>query len=371
MRSRTILWFGALAVVCFAFTTLLRTVDRTIFRSGGTISSSAAAPAQLPTHSSVPTLPTFKPPATSPNDQHWEAMKLLTEARVAQQATLGSIEQWDEEMTPLLNGEDGQTIAVNKDLVEKLAYVLRQQDKDEAEISSIGEQITLLEKRVEQLTVSPPKLLSAREMYEIRRIHGSSVAAKRSWTQAIKQANAIMLRAHLDANPDSTPTLQQSLEQIDSDMTLQQLDEKMTKAEDAGVESEPMDVIDEEFDAIDRKRRKEAMSAEVKSTLAPFLEPRSIQPSLAGRFSIKFSRTGQKRPMSLGKLMSIGALGETELSLKKLALIGGNRKLPEPKWSISSQPHGWSEDDEEFLRKAQQMLRDYGAVLVDEGLLSQ
>ena len=371
MRSRTILWFGALALVCFAFTTLLRTVDRTIFRSGRSAHSSAAATVQLPVHPSAPTLRTVRPPATTPIDQHWEAMKLLTEASVAQRAALGIIEQWDEEITPLLNDDNGQAIAVNNELVEKLAYVLRQRRKGEGEISSIGEQIVLLQERVEELTVSPPKLLSAREMYEIRRIHNSSMTAKQSWEQALKQANAIVLKAHWDVNPVAEPTLQQSLDQIETDSTLQHLDEKITKAEEAGFEPEPKIAFEEEFDAVDLKLRKKALSAEVKSALAPFLEARAIQPSLAGRFSIKFSRTGQKQPMSLGKLMSIGALGESELGLKKLALVGGNRKLPEPKWSISSQPHGWSEDDEEFLRKAQQMLRDYGAVLVDEGLLSQ
>lgn len=75
--------------------------------------------------------------------------------------------------------------------------------------------------------------------------------------------------------------------------------------------------------------------------------------------------------MSLGKLMSIGALNETELGLKKLALIGGNRKLPEPRWSIASQPNSWDDGDEEFLRQSQQMLRDYGPILVAEGLLSR
>jgi len=36
----------------------------------------------------------------------------------------------------------------------------------------------------------------------------------------------------------------------------------------------------------------------------------------------------------------------------------------------ASQPNSWNEGDEEFLRKSQQMLRDYGAILVEEGLLS-
>ncbi len=114
----------------------------------------------------------------------------------------------------------------------------------------------------------------------------------------------------------------------------------------------------------------EATSPEVKALLAPFLEPRTIQPQLAGTFSIKWVRTFEKQPMSLGKLMEIGALDDSVLGLKKLALVVGNRKLPEPRWSIASQPNNWSPEDEDRLKQAQQMLRDYGPILVQAGLLS-
>ena len=68
--------------------------------------------------------------------------------------------------------------------------------------------------------------------------------------------------------------------------------------------------------------------------------------------------------------MSIGVMEESVLGLEKLAMIGGNSKLSEPKWSIHEQRHIWSDGDQEFLLKAQKMLRDFGPILVNEGLLS-
>ena len=74
--------------------------------------------------------------------------------------------------------------------------------------------------------------------------------------------------------------------------------------------------------------------------------------------------------MSLASLQAIGAQDDSVEGLKKLALVGGNRKLPAPRWSVATQPTNWSDADHELLKKAQSMLRDYGEVLVSEGLLS-
>ncbi|MCA9265874.1 MAG: hypothetical protein KDA60_18555 [Planctomycetales bacterium] len=51
--------------------------------------------------------------------------------------------------------------------------------------------------------------------------------------------------------------------------------------------------------------------------------------------------------------------------------IGGHRELTEPEWAIHSQAANWSDDDGDMLATDQQMLRDYGPTLVEEGLLSK
>jgi len=319
------------------------------------------------THTSMKSLP--KPAATSAADQHWEAMKLLTEADVAQHEALRQLGIWNGEIESLRSNESGDVVAVNEDLVRKLAYVFGKKRMEESDVQVLGKQIGLLQQRLETAAgKDPPEALSAREMYEVRQLHNKAYKARQDWETSLEEARAIVLKARFEANPVVQPTLQQGLDKIGVEQVLGKLSKKMARAEE-----EP---IVEEFSVpttstVDPELRARALSTEVQSALAPFLQPRTIQPSSAGSFSIKFSRTFDEKPMSLGKLMSIGALSESVLGLKKLALIGGNRKLPEPKWSIASQPNNWNEGDERFLRKSQQMLRDYGAILVEEGLLSR
>ena len=76
------------------------------------------------------------------------------------------------------------------------------------------------------------------------------------------------------------------------------------------------------------------------------------------------------KPMSLTALHGINAMGNSIEGLKRLAKLGGHRQLSDPRWSVHSQPNNWSDDDEKMLKQAQQMLRDYRAILAKAGLLS-
>ena len=126
MRGRTLLWAITFVVICTAVTTLLKTADRVIFRSSRSAQQTVPMATQFPstpvqTHTSMKSLP--KPAATSAADQHWEAMKLLTEADVAQREGLHQIAIWNGEIESLRSNESGDVVAVNEDLVRKLAYV--------------------------------------------------------------------------------------------------------------------------------------------------------------------------------------------------------------------------------------------------------
>ena len=371
MRTRTLVWAVTFVVVCGTVTTLLKTVERTLFRSGSSAQHTVDSTDPFQ-QSNSPSALAPKPPVASATDQHWAATKLLSEANVAHREALSCIERWQAEIEPLANDERGDAIAANQDLVARLAVVFKKKHRlmSDSEIRAAGEQLALFQKRVEAVAAeSPPELLSPREMYEIRELHGGARLAQRDWEEVFNQAHAIALQADRDVNPIAEPTLRQSLEQLEAEQTIQQLDKNIDSDEPSGRFDDPN--MEQFLDHENQELRNQALAPEVMSSLAPFLEPRYIQPSLAGSFSIRFSRTADRMPMSLGKLMSIGALNETEMGLKKLALIGGNRKLPEPKWSIAAQPCSWDDGDEEFLRQSQQMLRDYGPILVAEGLLSR
>ena len=303
MRMRTLLWVATFILICGAVTTLLKTVDRTIFRSHAARQQSFPTTTQFPSvpvQSNTSTQPFLKPPASSAVDQHWEAMKLLTEAEVAQRDGLRQAEIWNREIEPLRTDESGDVVAVNQDLVQKLTYVFGKQRMEQSEIQVLGEQIGLLRQRVEMAAgEDPPQPLSAREMFEVRELHTSARLARQAWETALDEARAIVLKARYEANPVVQPTLQQGMDMIKVDEVLQRLDEKIDREEDQPVVEES---VAPPFPEIDPKLRAQALSTEVKSALAPFLEPRTIQPSLAGRFSIKFSRTFEERPMSLFKL---------------------------------------------------------------------
>lgn len=376
MRMRTMLWVITFVIVCGSVTTLLKTADRTLFSRNPSARPPTVVAPPAPT-SQVPGArgrrnptrqPTPRPPAVSARDQHREASKLLTEGELAQQEALQLVARWKTEIEPLREDASGDVVAANEALVKKLARIFRERRLSETEIMGVGEEIARMKKRVATVAAEDePELLSAREMYDIRELHAKADAARKSWEDAVRRANAIVLKARNDANPVAQPTLGQEIDRVTAEETLGELDAKTAQGDPA----EPAIGVPSEGPAVDvdPQLRAEALSAEVKSTLAPFFEPRSIQPSMSGA-SVKFVKTYEKQPMSLQKLASMGALDESVVGLMRLAAVGGNRKLPEPKWSIREQPHSWKEGDEEFLKRAQGMLRSYGNILVSEGLLS-
>jgi hypothetical protein len=112
-----------------------------------------------------------------------------------------------------------------------------------------------------------------------------------------------------------------------------------------------------------------AQSPEVLGVLAPFVTPRTAQPKLSGA-SVLMSKTFDEQPVSLAWLKQIGALDPSVNGLKMLARVGAAHRLPEPRWTIPTQPHSWTPETEAFLKDAQQKLRDYGPTLVRLGKLS-
>ncbi len=85
---------------------------------------------------------------------------------------------------------------------------------------------------------------------------------------------------------------------------------------------------------------------------------------------VNFTTSFEKQPMSDGMILRSGALEESVTGLRKLAALG-SPPLPAPNWSYRKQANYWSDEETEVLKRAQQMLRDYGQILVDEGLLAQ
>ena len=306
-------------------------------------------------------------PATTPRDQHWEAMKLLTEAAVAHQSAREESERWANEIEPLRTDSSGDVVAANKDLVEKLAHVFGKQRMTEDEMQVLGQQIDQLKNRVETAAGSNESL-SAKEMQEIREVHSKATRAHAAWRDSVQQAHAIVVKARMEAQPVTQPSLDEAIEQARAEDTLERLDKEIASGTSSTPASES--ATESAGDSIDPDLRKKALSAEVRGLLAPFLEPRTKHPVLRGVGIVNFTKTFEKQPMSYGQILRSGALEESVTGLRKLAALGSH-PLPAPNWSYSKQPNYWSDEDTDRLKRAQQMLRDYGQILVDEGLLSQ
>ena len=120
----------------------------------------------------------------------------------------------------------------------------------------------------------------------------------------------------------------------------------------------------------DKERRAElaqkAQSAEVKSILAPFLAKGRLQPLDLQRSNNPSSL--DEKPVSFSQIGQYGALNDETQGLSRLLLLANNRHDTRPRWAISSDK--WSKKDIEFLRRAQELLRELGPTLVELGMLS-
>ena len=361
MRFGIVEWGLGVLVFLFVLNILIRTlINPLVGNTQANNTGVATAPAvQKPIQ-----------PKTSPRDQYLEASRLLTEARFASEKALDDIAVWNTEILPVLEQPESDNIASNQDLVTKLAYVLNQNRMTEEELKVGLEQIAQISNRVDQLSTSDnPELLSTQEVRSIRNLHGNAKIASNSWSRAVKRASAIVRQSY---HNEALPIRLSLQEQMDRSIDAQVL-EDLSEEQINGPEPEETNSaisIDSGLFGADSAIRESELSADVKTTLAPFLEYRNIQPRLSGA-SIRFQNTLDSAPMSLSRLASMGALNDSIDGLKRLVAIGADRKLPEPKWHIHTMPNNWSEDDREFLKKAQQMLRDHGQALADEGLLSQ
>lgn len=375
-------WYiGVALLLCLAITVMKYSawIDRKFFgnsRQSTNVSQQAAAGGPPNTATSATNQPSLLASPSSPRDirtQLSQAQSLLAKASSHASDALEHTFTWQSEMESLneqamaapLAGEEG---GGTSKLFDRLAYVVRRERMSAEELREATIKIESLQVKVKSLmNQSSPAALSPVELADVSQLHATSKNASEDWKRDVEQALAIK---HL---------IETRTEKADSESTPATVGGKLKDAEAQAALDALENQIEREAEQEEARREKEAREAgllskatspEVKAILAPFLQPRDVQPRMSGA-SIAFTRTTDKKPMSLSALYSINALGDSIEGLKRIAKLGGHRKLSEPRWAVHSQPNNWSADDKAMLQQAQQLLRDYGPVLVKAGLLSE
>ncbi|REJ87805.1 MAG: hypothetical protein DWQ34_24490 [Planctomycetota bacterium] len=348
------LW--ALGFLMLMAVVTLPSIDRWIFSD-----APDPAAAQQQTAQSATDDGTSRTPATTA-----DARRQLDEADQNLAEAIRLSEVWKRESAPLESGPAGQTIAQNEELSALMAHVFAAERPTADELSTLRQQGDELRQQLADHADGPG---SATLLAELRQAigawHADVSEAHESWNRVVHEAQAIVRESQRSAPDEQNPdgeTLAKSMQASRDGQTLEQM-RKDIQREQERVETEQ---AEKERQA---KLELEAQSPEVLGALAPFVTPRTAHPQMSGA-SVVMRKTFEEQPVSLAWLKQIGALDPSVDGLKMLARVGAARKLPEPRWTIPTQPNGWTPETEAFLKDAQQKLRDYGPTLVGLGKLS-
>ncbi|MCA9041359.1 MAG: hypothetical protein KDA65_13485 [Planctomycetaceae bacterium] len=311
-------------------------------------------------------------PVVNASQQLADADSQLSTAGQSAETALESVETWEKEIEQWQQQGAVEESSDNAKLLEQLAFVMREQRMSHSELTAAKQQIQSWQQTVsDRLQQAPPVSLTPAELTEITNLTEQCQSAERDWQRALKRGLVLKQEIEQQKTPAvavvETKTIGDQIEKANTLTTLVEIEEEMRAKAARDAEAREQQRVQEEQEA---ELLKQATSPEVTAILAPFLESRDLQPKLSGA-TVKFSPTIDKKPMSYSALQGMNALSPSIDGLKRLALIGGNRNLPEPKWSVHSQPNNWSQDDKDMLQSAQQYLREYGPTLVKAGKLSQ
>ena len=317
------------------------------------------------------------------------ASKQTTKASMLLERAVEEAEKWQTEIEPMRSGEPGIQVAAFPDLVKKMNSTKKVADDGSISLDGLHEaqkQLSGLKSKVDALAnQASSTALTAHEMAAIETLYELANSASKRWSTSVADARAIFTVARSRIIPVAETDLKGREDDLAAKSRIEEIDEeeefqrKQREAKRlADLERQKKERLAkqerEEKERLAQEERKKliakAHSTEVLTKLAPFLQPRTVQPRRAGPGTVKFRRVTKPEPMSLSAIQGIGALDDSVDGLKWLARITGNRQLSSPRWSVYSQPNSWSDADLKMLTEGQQLLREYGPILVETGKLS-
>jgi hypothetical protein len=373
-------WYVGIALLlCLGITVMKYSawIDRSLF---GSFQQPPAAQ-QSPAASSSTTLGTASTSdSTDVRAQLSQANTLLSEASIYASKALKDVLTWQQDVEPLrsrtVSGPAvGDATTEESELIDRLAYLFREERSSSQTLRDASNRVETVRRKIDDLSQqASPAALTTSDMAEIRELHATCKAAAEDWELAVQRAVAIKHLMEKGDTPTEPQNLSAKLDDADARAAVADLDDEIEHGKDRKSEARMREANVVEQKRLQEEREAEllakATSPEVKAILAPFLQARDLQPIMSGP-SVRFRKTLDTKPMSLSALRRMNALSLSIDGLKRLAAVGGYRKLSQPRWSVNSQPGNWSDDEKQMLQEAQLALIEYGPLLVKAGLLSE
>lgn len=220
-------FFLAFVMVFVAFSKQLQDSPETFFRlDENRVARSANA--AVPSENAL----ALSPATGDRHELMSRAASLLSDASVYAADADKTLQKWRTEVEPLLDCQLGQETAESQDMIDKLAYVFRENRMTSDELQDTRRTIGLWQRKLENLSTHPDSSgLTAQQVTEIANLHCKCRAANDSWRLAIRRVMAItetLLPPVSEATePEPAPTLRSKLSDADTRATLKDLDLEM------------------------------------------------------------------------------------------------------------------------------------------------
>ena len=314
-----------------------------------------------------------------------------------------SLDKWNKDFASLATQDGGSALAATPDSVKSFRAVYLQERPSQARLDQVRELVEQLSHDVADASKDPESLYipSSTAIAQLQSLGEEVKAAKSAYRSAIAQVEALQTQAKQQGltSDRSLRDAIAALEQAEQLATIDKFRERFEKAQHdadervaaakeeairvAG-EVEARKIMDAASAAKSRQLEEEELHKqeqaknvrlnkmqrempEIQKHLRPFITNGYAQPGNSDNV-----QTGESIPVSLARLTAFGTLKDGRDGLEKLmrcATVNNDREHGEFPQYLGGD-RGWQQTNKEFLKRAQQLLNDYGDLLVEKGLLS-
>ena len=314
-----------------------------------------------------------------------------------------SREKWDQEFASLATKETGTPLAATHDSVKSFRAVYLQERPTQERLDQIRQLTEQLSHDVTDAWEDPQSayLPNAAVSAQLQSLTEEAKAAFASYRSAIAQVEALLRQAQQqgltgDKSLREAIAAQEQAEQLGAVEKVRERFDKAQLAADeqiAAAKEEAIRVAGEvearkimaaaaasrnrQLEEEELHKQEEAKAvrlnkmqrdmADIQKHLRPFISKGYAQPGNADN-----NQTGESIPVSLSKLTAFGVLKDGREGMEKLmrcATVNNDRDRGAFPQYLGGD-RGWQQTNKEFLKRAQQLLNDYGDLLVEQGLLS-